>query len=239
MLYVRELLERLATGAISNLSLSEGVDQYGNQTIKDEQVPKVLRAANAGLVELATRFNLREKELVLRTIPGVTVYPLRKQHCMSHQGLHPCFILDELKPFDGDLIKVLGVVGPDQKPRPLNDHGHPLSVFTPSPDTLQILENCAIPLIFSVAYQAMLTPLEVKGAGVLEQVVQIPAFFQGALESYIAHKIFSGMVGAEYLTKSQEQLSLFEAACITAQSYDLTSSSQPTSHHKLEERGFI
>ena len=90
-----------------------------------------------------------------------------------------------------------------------------------------------------VTYQARHKPLVDYGDDLLHQEVVIPFFLIGALQSYVAYKVYSHMNGQEHLVKSQEHFAAYEAACTTVENNDLVNDSFTTTHAKLEQRGFV
>lgn len=241
---VQDLLKRLSFGALSNLSMSSNA----NGTINADAQPKLITHANEGLLRLYSRFVLSEKEVLIELVDGITNYHLLKRYaetnCDETANANDLFgkfardqkyIKDGADPFLEDVIKILEVYGSDGEKLPLNDGEDKKSVFTPNPIMIQVPDPVDGELL-SVLYQACHTPLEY---GVLGADIMLPIVLEGALESFVAGKVFSNMNGAENSAKGSEHMNNFEAVCIDVLAKDLVNSSRYTSNTKFSDRGFI
>lgn len=239
---VSELFRELSYGELSNLAISGS----GSGTIITAKQPQVIQMTRKGLTALFSRFLLRQKDLVVEQMAGITTYVLSSKHSWV-QGSAPddLYIKDtEDDPFKDDLLKVLEVWNVEGFRMALNDRHATYSLFTPTPSTLQVPEPVdGQP--FALVYQAdHPTLLDVAPEGsldnfLLDQIIDIPHYLNNALQLYVAHKVFSGMTGQENLLKSQELLAAYETDCLRVELGDLASQSSHTSHTKLESRGFV
>jgi hypothetical protein len=233
---IKELLKNLALAELSNLSISEGE----NATIKEKSHEGLLLHINEGLLRLYTRFVLSEKSLVIEQLAHITKYPLRKGYSeCSGSDIDYKFIKDMPgEPFQEDVIKILSVYDSSGHKRPLNDVEDVESLFTPQPDVLQIpspIQGQAL----GVVYQARHAPITKADEGYLDREVEIPFALEGALQSYVASKVFSNMNGPENKATSQGYLTDYERICVEMEDKDIINKSHQTSHSKLEERGFV
>lgn len=233
---VSDLFEQLSYGELSNLAISNS----GSGEIEEVQQPKVILYTNEALLRLYSRFILKENDLIIETREHITNYPLKKKYAESSQSDVPWpFIKDLLNdPFEEDVIKVLEVWDRKNGRVPLNDKDDPRSAFTPQPDIVQIAQPEERGIV-SVLYQARHPLLLVRGDDIKEQEIEIPFFLEGALQSFVAHKVFSHMNGQENMLKSQEHFQAYEMICIDVETRDLANNTFHTSHRKLEQRGFI
>lgn len=229
---LEELLSRLSYGELSNLSIGN----EGRGSIKDEDLPKVIAHVNDGLLRIFSRFMLNQKQLLVEQVRHITNYHLIPKFAESSGSDEPWPYIKDLpdEHFTGDLIRILEVHG-EQGEYVLNDKDDPRSLFTPSPQILQVpFPKAGKPLF--VQYQARHIILENED---LEQEITIPFVLEGALQSFVAYKIFSHMNGQDNQVKSQEHLNTYDGICTDVEARDLVNATFATSHHKLEERGFI
>lgn len=231
---VEKLFAKLSHGPLSNLSMSNN----GDGTIREADRKKLIDYANNGLTRLHSRFQLRERELILRMIPGITHYHFLKKYadsvCDPECGIEP-YIVDRTDPFEEDLIKVLVVRNQAGIEHPLNDPEAPDSVFTPSPQMLQVpvVKYCDHK---SVLYQANHKRLEY---GVMQADIVLPVVLHDALVAFIASEVYSHMNGQEHQNKSVEHLNKFNAICMEVAEQDLVSNTIAQTNTKFHKRGFI
>lgn len=240
---VSELFRRLSYGQLSNLAIASDVPG----TLATKEHERIIQYTNEALLRLFSRFNLREKDLIIEMVGHITNYHLRVQYAESTNDpdiSHP-YIKDLLgEPFTGDVLKILEVFldGSHSTPLPLNDQGSVNSVFTPQPDTLQV-PNPIEGMPLGVSYQARHPVLrDVKlhvEDDLLEQWIDIPFFLENALQNYIGSLVYSHMNGQENVAKSQEYLAAYEMVCLEVEAKDLVNQSTSNNHSKFKQRGFV
>lgn len=236
---LEELFSRLSYGELSNLAMSG----EGSGTIRDKEQDKLITYVNSGMIALHKRFVLRSKEVLIECYDHITDYHLKKRYALNSGSDEKYKYIIDLpeNQFVEDVIRILEVSNSLKQKLPLNDPGNPLSVFTPSPTTLQVPEPITRNGL-SVIYQANPVPLEYVGTdreGALAQEIDIPSFLETALTNHIAYKVYSHMNGQEQQAKAQEYLVMFENECSEVESNDLMAQSQSVTHYKLNERGFV
>lgn len=242
---VQDLFRTLSFGPFSNLSL--GMDGAGD--IAPGSQGKVIEAINSGLTRLHSRFVLLEKEVRIQMITGITNYYLRNEFSQFHcpdgdeEAVDSCqmgeckprYIMDMLDPFQNDVIKILQVNSSMGIELPLNDEAAAWSVFTPSPDMIQVPHVLQCQAL-GISYQARHRRLE---PGILTATVNLPDTLEEALSHYVAYKIYSGMNGADNSSKGQEYLGLYEAVCTEVENRDLVNGSISTTNTLFARRGFV
>lgn len=226
-----DLYERLSFAELSNLAI--GMEGAG--TIRDEDQRKVLIHTNDGLLQLYSRFILKTKYLLIEEQEHITQYHLIEKFTESQNCVEYPYIKDMAADrFTGDLIRILEVYDDCGNQFALNDTEDCHSLFTPSPQTLQI-PNPRTGRPKHILYQARHDII----LEILENTwVEVPFVLEGALQAYIAHKIFSHMNGQENLLKSQDHFTTYERICQEVEAKDLVSTSVSNSSNKLTERGF-
>lgn len=231
---VAELFTKLSFGPLSNLSMGG----EGSGQIAEGSQGKIINYINDGLIKLYTRFILREKEVIIRCIGGRTHYQLYKRFAESRtntDSTDPIFIMDELDPFQQDVIKILDVYSPEGFKHPLNDEENTFSLFTPYVNVLQVPRPHEGHML-SVMYQARHRKLEY---GVTSALIYLPEVLHEALVSYIAAQVFSHMNGPENTVKGAEHLGKFESSCSEIEDKDLVSTATSTTNSVFNKRGWV
>lgn len=235
---VNDLLKNLALGELSNLALAEGTG-----TIISDKRPQIILLANEALLRLYTRFVLKEKDVLVEMREGVTNYHLLKKYAYSqYDPENPptkwCmpYILDLGKEqFQEDVIKVLAVYASIGRKLPLNDLERADSVFTPQSTVVQV--PFPIPgQALGIEFQARHPILTVDN---LTAEIELPEVLHGALQAYIASKVFMHMNTQENTAKGQEHAINYESICQDVVDRDLVSSSSSTTNSRFHKRGWI
>lgn len=234
---LREFFSKLSYGPLSNLSIGG----EGSGIIPAQHEQRLMHLTEQSLIALFGRFNLLEKDVVIRILPGRTEYPLRVEHALTSTTLGvDKFIHDSAgRPFTGDVLKILEVYDEAGCPRVLNDSGDCSSLFTPSHDVLQVpLAPAGVPHAdgYAVLYQARHPELDPT---TLDQKLLLPETLIPALEAHVSYQVISPMNGAEHVQKAAELLSRFEMICAEVENRDLASTSIIQTHDKFCQRGFV
>ena len=228
-----ELLSRLSYAELSNLSIGND----GQGSIKEEDVPKLVAHVNDGLTRIYSRFVLCTKQLLVEQVQHITNYHLITKYAESAGADVPWRYIKDLPGnlFTGDVIRILEVYDSMGREYVLNDKDDPNSLFTPAPQVLQV-PNPKAGRSLGIQYQARHDYIENDD---LEQEIVIPFVLEGALQAFVAYKVFSHMNGQENQVKSQEHLNTYDGICTDVEERDLVNATFATSHHKLEDRGFL
>lgn len=234
-----DLYADLSYQELSNLAMG----MEGSGVIREEDRPKVVGYANEGLIRLHSRFILKENEILIRLYSHITNYHLLKLYAESYREPeaegYP-YILDLMgEPFEEDVIKILQVKGSYGERLPLNDAEHPMSVYTPKFDLLQV-PHPTTGRILSVIYQARHPVLMVNDPEQIDDTpIILPDVLYGCLKAYIAYKVFSHINTQESTAKAQEHLQMYESICAEAVDRDLVNTSISTTNTSFERRGFV
>ena len=234
---VEELFSRLSFGELSNLSIGN----EGAGTIRNEDQSKIISHINEGLLRIYSKFILSEKEVIIELMDHITNYHLIPKYAECTGANVPFRYIKDMpgEPFIDDVIKVLSVFDSRNGYQyPLNDVGNTYSLFTPSPQMLQV-PNPKCGVMLAITYQARHPHLDKIGENIVGQNINLPFVLEGALQSFVAYKILSHMNGQEHLVKSQEYLNTFDSITIDVEARDLVNATFATSHTKLENRGFV
>lgn len=225
-----DLFTMLAIGELQNLSLATG------GVISEAARPRLFMYTNDALLELHSKFPLKENDLLLQLSDYVTYYHLLPQYAVNGPGSEKVrYILDRVDaPFQDDLIKVKAVFNKTGDELPLNDDSHPESLFTPQFKTLQVPRPKDGDFL-TVVYQQSHKKLQ----GNLDENIDCPDVLLPALKSYIAFKVFDHMNSTESVAKAQGFLSAYETACNGVVDRDLVSSSITQTNIRFSQGGWI
>lgn len=233
---IESLFQRLSWGELSNLAV--GIDGTGG--IREEKWPQIISFVNEGLLRLHSRFILKQKEVIIEQVGNLTRYVLdRKFAQTTGANVTHRYIKDfPQDPYLNDAIKILAVYNDCGHQLPLNDAGNRYSLFTPSPLVLQVPHpRDGRPL--SVVCQARHPELSTSGEDVLNQEIDLPSWFEGALQAFVAGKVFTAMMGQENQASGANYLATFEQICAEIGMTDMANETIHTTHSKLEQRGFV
>lgn len=237
---LNDLFRELALVELSNLSVT---DEEVTDTILPEKRPKIVVAANDVLLALHSRFVLKEQDMLIEMREGVTNYHMLKRYAWSQfdadnppDRFDMPYIMDSaVEPFREDVIKVLSVTNSFGDSMPLNDHEHPMSVFSPMSTLIQV--PFPIPgQALAIEYQAKHPKLDHCKC---DDEILLPDFLWLALKVGIAAKVYSNMNTQENTVKGQEHQMNYEALCQDAVEKDLVNTSSSTTNSRFEKRGFV
>lgn len=256
---LKELFTQLSYGELSNLAIANN----GSGEIQEAAKPRIVNYANEALLRLYSRFVLKENDVIVKMLPGVTFYHLLTRY--AEQSADPAnleitpYILDlSREKFEEDVIKILSIYDNDGCLRPLNDDNGWNSLYTPQHNTVQN-PLPKVGEVLSIHYQAKHAKLIYDGAVITNpgpttdgnggngnsvsiqgtpQTIFLPDVLYGALTSYIAYKVFSHMGTPDSSAKAQEHMSMYEGICAEIIDRDLVNSSVAGTNVKFWERGF-
>lgn len=232
---VLELFRRLSLGELSNLSIGNN----GEGSIKETGKPQVVLHTNTVLKKLHSRFNIRQKELILETKPHRTEYHLHPQHAFTQiadGNPHECFIIDnDENPFIGDFVRPLEAYDNLGQQYAINDDGTHRSLYYTKPEILTVPD----PLpgqVFSVTYQALHVQIE---DGDETQEIEVPSVLEVALRAGIAGEVYKNMNSQEAMASAAQHMANYEAECARVEENDLLARSKTSTGTKFEMNGWI
>jgi len=203
-----ELFEYIPHGELANL-YSSGKDMG---ILNERHYPKLIANINLALVELHKRFPVLLKQINIQLMEHLSMYVLDSKYALTNTSSTVVkYIMDSTYyPFKNDVVRILSVLNEDCCEYPLNINTNPLSLFTPTYNTLQvpypINENT-----IAVEYQAYPAKIPVSTVDLESVDVEIPEFLLEPLMTYLAYKHYS-TVGLEK-PETLNYLQKFEADC--------------------------
>lgn len=197
-----EIFSQLTSGELSQLAVG-GAEQG---KIQDKDYRKILDHVNQGLMDLHSRFTIREGRLVIALQPGKGSYLLTSDFALTSRKSREAtrYILDSPEePFLDDIIKVERVLTDASYELALNMTGNKESLTTPSETVLRLPKVMAGGGAFGdvpdylktsqleVFYRAT-HPLIVKALGYFDPSrvnVALPRVYLQALLYYVASRL--------------------------------------------------
>lgn len=230
------LFRKLSRAELSNLHMSN----EGSGQIQTSAIPKLIGYTNDALITLFSRFRLAEKSVIVEMVAHITQYHLLPKYAESSESNEQYhYIKDMMRDrFEGDVVKITEVFDSLGRRRVLNDVDNSLSLFTPTPITLQVplpIEGEAL----GVNYQANHRTLRDEGDNLMGQHIDIPQVFERPLQAYVAYKVYSHMNGEEQKKISMEHYNTYDSICTQIEEDDLANNTLSSSQDKLDMRGFV
>lgn len=229
---LQELFRQLSVSEFSNISLGD----KGAGTIRESDRAAVVVHTNDALLILHSKFNLREKLVLIDEISGKTTYRISSDHALSSGNpVEPVFIRDsEHTPFEDDFICAIDAQDSEGNEYVFNQRDNKNSLFTPEPDIIQI-PYAKTGRTMGIVYQAKAKDI-VQGAN---EEIELPAILVPALRCYIAHLVYSGMNGQQNIALGELHLVRFEEHCERISQTNLLNSGWSASNKNFENNGWV
>lgn len=236
-----DILDKLAKGELSNLSMAEG------GVIKDAEMTKVIGYVDEALTRLHSRFTLRQNDVLIEMYEGISTYELKAEYAMSYEGpieVPRKYIIDMgPKKFEDDVIRITSAYDSLGNELELNNKLAPFGVFTPRSKTLQV--PGPIPgQSLSVVYQAKHPELPVssdevgEGEDYLSTEIEIPETLTGALTAYVGFLAFNFLGGQDNLARASVFMQLYDKICLEIDEKDSMGTQTADHVDKFDMRGF-
>lgn len=180
---LQDIFGQLATGEFDQLSLAE------DGQIDKEDYPKVIRHINLALTDLYSRFNIKQREVVVVLDPAKTSYPLHSDFAESNtDSTETKYIEDMTSPFTDDIIQIVEVFDDMGEGLPLNAMGHSQGVYTPEPTVVQVANGVNSNRLF-IIYKASHPRLEPTLLDITGVKVELPPVFLHALLCFVGSRV--------------------------------------------------
>jgi hypothetical protein len=179
----------------------------------------ILSFLNLGVLELYKRFCLRTEEAIVSLSAIDTIYPL-----------DPALPNVDMVS-DCDLLYIIGIYDEDGNIVEMNNEDEPLSVLTPSYDTLQV-PNPADNTYLSVIYSA--TPTRLVDT---TSKLKLPPSLYEALLHYIGYR-GHGSIDGNTSTENNTHYMRFDKSCEAARAYGLVTADE-IPYRRVTVKGFL
>lgn len=208
---LNDVMNVLARGELRNLAI--GGD--GTGVIPEKHYATIIDFINLGLTDLHTRFPLKTKEVVIDQNDGIQIYHLTRQFAQSNTSSTEDikYIADTAEnPFLEDIIRIENAYDETGKEIFLNDYSMPGSIFTPTYNSVQIVnpvsENSTF-FIYRANHPFISSNITVRDKVVLD----LPYTFLEALCLYVGYKAYSNKSGNEGQGMMSTYRLKYENAC--------------------------
>jgi len=246
---LQEIFDQLSTSEFSQISLG---GQPAGQ-INENNWQSLVNHINLGLVQLFTRFTLKENRIKLLLIPGQTVYPVTSAYAVNARRARADvrYLLDTPdQPFDDDILKIIDVLTDDGVRLEINDHLSDYSVFTPSAAVLRVpvgmvtgdpstpadLRTDHLTLVYRAAHPKVVIPLGFFDPARVD--VDLPYSHLEALLWYIASRAHNPIGMGQEFNSGNSYYAKYENACqrLENSGFQVDQGSQGT---QFERNGWI
>lgn len=233
-----EVFEMLQYGELANVSISGNIDEEVG--IRTEDYPLLISHINLALTDLHTKFNLKEKEVVIQQYEGLPYYELDSKYAQSNTGsIEPIKYISDSKynPFNDDVLRINAAFDEGGCEVPINDENDCNSIFLNSYKRIQVPypnpENA-----LWITYRANHEKLSM-GNPDLTVEVNIPAYCVEALLSYVASRVHSQRTSQESQGLAVNLMAKYQMICEQIEEKNVLHNSPSNTNFKLGDRGWV
>lgn len=233
-----EVFEMLQYGELANVSISGNIDEEVG--IRTEDYPLLISHINLALTDLHTKFNLKEKEVVIQQYEGLPYYELDSKYAQSNTGsIEPIkYISDSIyNPFIDDVLRINAAFDEGGCEVSINDENDCNSIFLNSYKRIQVPypnpENA-----LWITYRANHEKLSMSNPDITAEV-NIPAYCVEALLSYVASRVHSQRTSQESQGLSVNLMAKYQMICEQIEEKNVLHNSPSNTNFKLGERGWV
>ena len=233
-----EVFEMLQYGELANVSMSGDIDEPSG--IRVEDYPTLISHINLALTDLHTKFNLKEREVVIQQYDEISFYNLESKYAVSNSdSLEPIkYIIDsEDNLFNDDIIRINSIYDEGGNELPINDENADNSIYLNSYKRIQIVQPVSENSIF-ILYRANHNKLDSKNPD-LNAEVELPAYCIEALLSYVASRVHSQRTSQEAQATAVNLMSKYNMICTQLEEKNVLYNSPSNTNFKLGDRGWV
>jgi len=233
-----EVFEMLQYGELANLSLSGDIDEPVG--IREQDYPTLINHINLALTDLHTKFNLKERELVVQQYDEISFYDLDSKFAVTNtESTEPVkYIIDSVdNPFNDDIIRINSIYDEGGNEVAVNDENVDNSIFLNSYKRIQITAPVSDNTTF-ILYRANHAKLSTSNPD-LNAEVELPAYCIEALLSYVASRVHSQRTSQEAQATAVNLMSKYNMICDQLEEKNVLYNSPSNTNFKLGDRGWV
>jgi hypothetical protein len=233
-----EVFELLQYGELASISISGGIDEV--KGIRVEDYPTLISHINLALTDLHTKFNLKERELVIQQYDNITIYHMQSDYAVSNtSSTQPVkYIVDtEEDKFNDDILRVNAIFDEAGCELPINDENRANSLFLNGYSSLQIPFPSSENSVF-IMYRANHEKLNVQLPD-LEAEINIPAYCVEALLSYVTSRVHCQRTTQEAQANAVSYMAKYNNLCDQIEERNNLHNNPSNSNFKLGENGWV
>ncbi len=238
MITLADIFDDLSTGELSQFSFSGAIDAPGG--IQPSDYPTLVRHTNRALVNLFTRFCLKEREVTIGMHDEISFYILDSKYAQSNtdSGELIKWIEDTPEnPFTNDILRIQEVYNEVGDKLPINDLNQEDSVFLPTYKTLQIPNPASDDSVF-VTYRAKHTDIPIDADPETTEV-EIPVYCVEPLLTYIAYRVYSTNADHNIQQIAASLMAKYEYQCKELEDKNVLYNTPNETNLKLMNGGWI
>jgi len=221
---LQEIFDQLSTAEFSQISL--GGQEAG--VINESNWQSLVNHINLGLVQLFTRFTLKENQIKLQLIPNQSVYPITSAYAVNARRARADvrYLLDTPEtPFDDDILKIIEVRTDGGFCMDINDVLADYSVYTPSAAVLRVpkgmvsgdqstpqeLRTDNLTIVYRASHPRVVIPLGYFDPARVD--VELPYSHLEALLWYVASRAHNPIGMGQEFNAGNSYYAKYENAC--------------------------
>jgi hypothetical protein len=232
-----DIFDQLTFGELKQV----GMGGFEEGAIQPENYREVVNHLNLALVNLYTRFPIKEKQLILKTKEGQTKYPLLKQYAYSVDPVNYTIVDTLDAPFLEDILRIDAAFDVYGMEYFINDNHAANSLFTTSYDEVTVPWATGDELI-SIAYRAKPTKIVVPAAAAtlnLSQAVHIPDTLLEPVLVYIEYRVMKSRGGDAGLAQAGMAKAHYDTLCTEIEERNILRNANNTTNIKPELNNWI
>lgn len=233
-----EVFEMLQYGELANVSISGNIDEEVG--IRAEDYPLLISHINLALTDLHTRFNLKEKEVVIQQYEDIPYYELDSKYAVSNtESTEEVKYIEDsaYSPFIDDVLRINAAFDECGQELPINDENQCNSIFLNSYKRIQIPYPNPDNAIW-LTYRANHEKLSMSNPD-LNADVNVPAYCVEALLSYVASRVHSQRTAQDAQGLSVNLMAKYQMICDQIEEKNVLHNSPSNTNFKLGERGWV
>mgnify|MGYP000368513602 CR=1 FL=1 len=235
---LREVFEMLQYGELANVSISGNIDEEVG--IRTEDYPLLISHINLALTDLHTKFNLKEKEVIIQQYEDLPYYELDSKYAVSNtESMEEIkYIVDSTySPFIDDVLRINAAFDECGHELPINDENQCNSIFLNSYKRIQVPYPNPDNALW-ITYRANHEKLSMSNPD-LNADVNVPAYCVEALLSYVASRVHSQRTAQDAQGLSVNLMAKYQMICEQIEEKNVLHNSPSNTNFKLGERGWV
>lgn len=147
MFYLQEIFDDLIYGELANSAAANPMAQ----TDITQSYPKLISLINRGLLDLHTRFKIKEESIAIKQIKGVEVYPIWSE--ITYNGEPVTLSGSDLLMSDNRVIRLLDAMDEDKNIFHIDNPAYPDEITSIGSESIRMVPSDSLKTI-TLSYQA-------------------------------------------------------------------------------------
>lgn len=190
----KDVIQDLALGDLEGTPAVE-VDSF---EIQLKYLPKVIHSINRGLEFFYSRFVLKESQLLVKLVDGISHYYLDSKYALSNHSTDGIkYIIDnDLNPFNDDVIQILNVATLSGRELSIDDMYSGYGILLPEYNCIHVPMDIGEDYL-SVVYQAGHKKIPLTEPATSSYEIELPKPMYSAFLAYVASTVLMNMGGTK------------------------------------------